>query len=236
MEKLQEDNMNSKKRFSLFVIFAVICLLVAVFSWYFGLDLNSIESFVSTNFILSVIVYNLLFITLTSFSFSVSVMTSLGVLLFSIYLVIIFSMIGIMGSSIIDFYIARKLGKEYVKNYLEKRGGKLEKFDEIVEKNTFKTTLLLSAIFFVPPTIPNLLGGVIKINLKNYSIATFLGNLPNTILTVYLVHGILYSNISQIYTSIIGLILITIIALYFYKGEIKSILRLSFPWAFKGKK
>jgi DNA (cytosine-5)-methyltransferase 1 len=37
-----------------------------------------------------------------------------------------------LGSSIIDFYISRKLGRDYVKTYIEKRGGKIEKFDKII--------------------------------------------------------------------------------------------------------
>jgi len=221
--------MNSKKKFVLFIAFLVVSLFFAIFSAYFGLNPSSIETFVSVNHVLSAFVYNLLFIGLTSFSFSVSVMTSFGTLLFPWYEVVIYAMIGIMGSSIIDFYISRKLGRSYIKNYLEKRGGKIEKFEEIVEKNTFKTTLILSAIFFVPPTIPNFLGGVININLKGYSIATFLGNLPNTFFTVYLINGLLYSNTFQIYASIIGLVMTTLIALYFYNGEIRNILRLSFP-------
>jgi len=228
--------MNSKKKFALLIAFLVVSLFIAIFSGYFGFNPSSIETFVSVNHMLSALVYNLLFIILASFSFSVSVITSLGTLLFSWYEVVIYSMIGIMGSAIIHFYISRKLGKDYVRNYLEKRGGKIEKFDDIVEKNTFKTTLILSAVFFVPPTIPNFLGGVININLKKYFIATFLGNLPNTFFTVYLINGLLHSNNFQIYISIAGLVLTTLIALYFYKGEIKNILRLSFPWAFEKNK
>jgi uncharacterized membrane protein YdjX (TVP38/TMEM64 family) len=228
--------MASKKRATLFAGFVLISIIVAIFSGYFGLSLGSVNKFVSTNFLVSAIIYNLLFIVLASFSFSISVMTSLGVLVFSVYWVIIFSMIAVIASSIIDFYIARKLGKDYVRDYLEKRGGKLEKFDEILEKNTFKTILILSAIAVVPPAVPNFLGGVMKINLRNYSIATFFGNLPNTVFTAYLIHGFLYSNSVQIYVSIAGLVAATLIALYFYKGETTSILKLSFPWVFRASK
>jgi len=227
--------MNSKNKFILFAAFIVICLFVAVFSGYFGLNSSSIENFISINHYLAVVIYNILFIILTSFSFSVTVMTTLGTLFFSAWEVIIYVMIGILGSSFIDFYISRKFGREYIKNYIKKRGGKIEKFDEIVEKNPFKTVLILSAIFFVPPTLPNFLGGVIKINLKKYFIATFLGNLPNTMLTVFLINGFFYSNALQIYLSIIGLVLVTLISLYFYKGEFKEILHLSFPWVFRHK-
>jgi uncharacterized membrane protein YdjX (TVP38/TMEM64 family) len=228
--------MNRKKKFTLFVAFLLFCLFIAILSGYFGFNLPSLEKVVASHYLISLLIYTLLFIFLTTISFSASAVILAGVLFFSIPIVSICAMIGIMGGAIIHYIIAEKLGKEYVRNYLEKKGGKLEKFDEILEKNNFKTITILSAAFIVPPPIPNFLGGVMKINLRDFSIATFIGNLPNAIFLVYLTKGILYSNKTQIYISIIGIALVTIIALYFYKGELKSILRLSFPWMFRKNK
>lgn len=225
--------MKSKTKFILLAVFLIFSFFVAIFSSYYGLNLKSAEYFISGNHNLAAFFYSVLFIALSSFSFSVSAMTSFGTLLFSEHEVIFYSMIGIMGSSIVHFYLSKKLGRTYVQNYLEKKGGKLEKFDEILEKNTFKTIFLLSAIFFVPPTMINLLGGIMKIKFRNYCIATFIGNLPNTIFTVYLISGILYSNALRVYVSVAGLILTTLIALFFYGGEIKEFLNLIFPWAFR---
>lgn len=217
------------------MLFVLLSIGFAVFSGYAGLNQSSIESLISTNHAFASLTYTALFILLTTFSFSVSLLTTVGAVFFSGPEIIIYAMIGIMGSSVIDFYISRKLGRDYVREFIKKRGGALEKFDEIVEKNTFKTLLILHAIFFVPPIIPNLLGGVIKVNLKKFCITTFFGNLPNTVCTVYLIQGFLYSNILSVVLSMTGLILTTGIALYFYTGEIKEILRLSFPWAFRRK-
>lgn len=228
--------MNNKKKFTLFVAFIVICILVAIVSGHFGLNFPSIEKVVSAHYVLSVFIYLLLFIVLISFSFSVTAMVLAGIIFFPFFIVLVCAMIGIMGGAIFHYFISKKLGKDYIRNYLEKRGGNLEKFDEIVEKDNFKTIIILSAAFIVPPIIPNLLGGIMKINLKNYSIATFFGNLPNTIFLVLLAKGIFYSNVLKIYISIAGIAIVTIVALYFYKGEIKSILRLSFPWAFRKPK
>jgi len=225
--------MNSKKKFVLFSIFLIISIFIAILSGYLGVNFSAIEQFFEINYFLSIFLYNGLFIILASLSFSVSVMTSFGVLIFPWYWVILYAMVGIIGSSIIDFYISRKLGKNYIKNYLERRGGKIEKFDKIFEKNAFKTTLILSAIFFVPPTIPNFLGGIMNINLKNYFVATFLGNIPNTFFTVLLVHGFIISNTFEIYFSTIMLFLTTIVAMFFYTGEIREIFVLSLPWIFK---
>ena len=228
--------MNTKKKFTLFVVFLSISLFMALFSGYFGFNLSSLEKVVSANYLFSILLYGVLFIILISFSFSVTAMIFAGILFFPTLIVIICAMIGIMIAAIFHYLIAEKLGRDYIKNYLEKRGGKLEKFDEIVEKNNFKTILILSAAFIVPPLIPNFLGGIMKINLKNYSLATFIGNLPNAIFLVFLAKGVLYSNIIEVYLSVIGIIFVTAVALLFYRGEIKNILRLSFPWMFRKSK
>lgn len=227
--------MNNKKKFSLFVAFIVLSLIIAVVSGYFCFNLSSLEKLVSANYILSLAIYLLLYLVLIPFSFSVTAMMLAGMVFFPIPILIIFAMIGIMSGAITHYFIAQKLGKEYVRSYLEKKGGNLEKFDEIIEKHNFKTVFILSAAFIVPPIIPNLLGGIMKINFKNYSIATFFGNLPNTILVIYFLRGILYSNALEVFISAAGVALVTIVALYFYKGELKSIFQISFPWMFKKK-
>ena len=225
--------MKRQNKIILFFIFLVISLFVSIFSGYFGLNQSAIESFVTLNHTLGASIYLSLFIILATFSFSVSIMTSVGAIFFTIQEMILYAMLGVMCSSIIHFFISKKLGRDYVRSYIKKRGGALEKFDKVLEKDTFKTTLILSAIFFVPPSIPNLLGGIMKINFKKFCLATFLGNLPNTVFTICLINGFLYSNLFYIYISIPALILTTLTALYFYKGEISHILRISFPWFFK---
>ncbi len=227
--------MNSKSKFYLFLSFILISIIIAIVSGYLGTTSSAIETFISTNHPLAAFIYNVLFIALTSFSFSISIMIGAGILFFSKFEIVVYAMIGIMGSSIIDFYISRKLGRDYLKNYIKKRGGNLEKLENVFEKDTFRTILILSAVFFVPPAIPNFLGGIMKINLKKYSIATFLGNLPTTIFTVYLLAGIFFSNQAYIYISIAGIALTALISLYFYKGQIKDLLVLSLPGFLKIK-
>lgn len=228
--------MNNRKKFILFIGFILLSIIIAIVSGYFGFNLPSLEKVVAENYIISVIIYLILFVVLLAFSFSVTAMLFAGIVFFSIPVLIVCAMAGIMGGAIFHYFIAKKLGKDYVRNYLEKRGGNLEKFDEIIEKHNFKTIVILSAAFIVPPLIPNLLGGIMKINLKKFSIATFIGNFPNTVFLVYLVKGILYSNPLDIYVSVAGIAIVTIVALYFYKGELKHIMRLSFPWMFKKPK
>jgi uncharacterized membrane protein YdjX (TVP38/TMEM64 family) len=222
--------MKSKKRFVFFILFVIMSVFVAVFSSYLSSVQSYIESFVILNSALASFIYNIIFISSTTFSFPLTIMMSIGVLFFSIPLVILYSTIGIMASSIIDFYISRKLGKTYIRNYIEKKGGRLEKFDGIIEKNPFKLILILSAVYFVPPAIPNFLGGIININLKKYSIATFIGNFPNVVFGVLLLHGIIYPNPAEIYISVIGLVTTSLIALLFYTGEIKELFFISFPF------
>ena len=228
--------MNNKKKFILFISFILLSIIIAIVSGYLGFNLPALEKLVAANYVISVIIYLLLFMVLVAFSFSATALLFAGIVFFPIPILVVCAMGGIMFGAITHYFIAKKLGKDYVRSYMEKRGGSLEKFDEILEKHNFKTILIFSLAFIIPPLIPNLLGGIMKINLKKFSIATFFGNLPNTVFTIYFVKGVLYSNALDIYVSIAGIVIVTILSLYFYKGELKSIFRLSFPWLFKKPK
>lgn len=228
--------MNNKDKYYLFVLLVIFSGLVAVFSGYYSPKIPLLEPIFTISPSLTALIYVLVFIALTTFSFSVTAMTASGILFFTGPEVVFYSLIGIMGSSIIDFYIAKKLGRTYIRRRISRGRGKLIKLDKIVEKNTFKTIFILSTVFFVPPTIPNFLGGVINIKFRDYVLATFFGNMPNTILTVYLILGLIHSNPFQIYLSVLGLVAVSTTALYFYKGEVGSLLRLSFPWFYRKRR
>jgi len=228
--------MNNKNKFYILALLVIFSALVSVFSGYFSPQISFLEPIFSISPSLTALIYVLVFIALTTFSFSVTAMTASGVLFFTGPEVVFYSLIGIMGSSIIDFYIAKKLGRNYVRKKLGRKKGKLAKFGNVVEKNTFKTIFILSTIFFVPPTIPNFLGGVIDIKFREYVLATFLGNAPNTVFTVYLILGLIHSSPIQIFLSALGLIVISTTALYFYKGEIGSLLKMSFPWFYRKRR
>jgi uncharacterized membrane protein YdjX (TVP38/TMEM64 family) len=225
--------MKAKLKFTLFILILTISLIITLLSGYSDSLSTQIESAILYNPELSAIVYTFLFIGLTTFAFSVTLLTGIGSLIFPLNNIIIYVMIGIMGSSIIDYYIAKKLGKRYIKNYISKRGGRIEHFEKIIEKNPSRTIFVLSAIFFVPPIIPNFLGGIMNISLKKYFIATFFGNLPNTTLTILLIRGFLYSNSLQIYLSFTGLFFVSLISILIYRGETRELIKISFPWVFK---
>ena len=220
--------MNSKRKFFILISLVVVSILIFSFSGYFGFNLSYIVNFFLFNRVLAAFVYTVLSSILLIFSFSSIALTGFGGLLFSWQEVLIYSMIGLMIASIVHFYTAKHLGKSYVQSYLKKKE-KIERIDDIIEKNTFKTIVVLNSIFLVPPIVCNFIGGVINIDFKKFLVATFLGNICNTFFTVYLINGLLYSNTLQIYISIAGLIATTLVALLFYTGELKTILKLSLP-------
>jgi len=223
-KKLAEIN---KIKFVIFVAFIGISLLILFFPEAFGLNKETIVNFVSEQAAWKVISYILIFIILTSFSFSVTIMTLAAVLFFPINHSILYSMIGILGSSLIVYYFSMFFGGDFVETYTNLKKGKLLKFKELVKGNKTKTIFLLSTIFFVPPMIPNSLGGLIKIRVDKYIFATIIGNLPNTIATVYLAHGLVFSNFNEIVLSLVALILISVVFIVIFRVHIKALLKLS---------
>ncbi|MBU0957821.1 MAG: VTT domain-containing protein [Nanoarchaeota archaeon] len=227
--------MNKKTKFGIFVAFLLVSIFIAFFPDYLFNLLESVLNYYSYSHFFGALIFILIFIGLTTFAFSVSLLVVAGAFFFGFWEILIYAMIGIIGSSSIVFYISKRLGRDYARDYFKKRGTLLCDIDGIIEKNTFRTITVLSTVFFVPPMIPNLLGGIIKISYKKYLLATFIGNLPTTFFTVLIVVGAVMLDEVYVISGIIGVVMVSLIALYFYKGEIQCLLRLSFPWAFRRK-
>ncbi len=177
----------------------------------------------STSFALSI--YFLLFFALTSISFPAFVLIAVGPLFFSLYHVILIAVLGLMISSIVQFYLARFLGKKYVSMRLTKYTHRQSIAHTILREHTFKTIFILSTLIFIPRVIPNFLGGVMRISSKKYILATACGVIPLMIFMTYFVYGFTYQDTSMIFGSVMGMIVMTLVSLYFSRGELLLFIR-----------
>lgn len=96
------------------------------------------------------------------------------------FLVVIGSNIGCQAT----FFLSRKLGHSFV----EKKIGKYHLMDEVydkIEKNGFSYLLYLRLLPIFPFNVINYLMGLTRISHRDYTLATFFGMLPGTIMYVY---------------------------------------------------
>lgn len=136
-------------------------------------------------------------------------------------IVIIASNIGIS----LTFIISRYLGNSFFQKWSTKFNY-IDSLDKKLYTNGFKVMFLLRIIPIVPFNALNYTAGLTKISMKNYSLASFLGMMPASMLYVYFGASAIEikNNPFGIILSISLLILFTIISLFIKKySELKEL-------------
>ncbi len=97
-------------------------------------------------------------------------------------LAIVYSFIGLMFGAVVDFLLARYLGRDFITRFFK---GKLEKFDEKSQKHGFRLILYLRMVPIFPFISINFGAGLSKIRFSDYFWGTALGILPSLCVVSY---------------------------------------------------
>lgn len=120
-------------------------------------------------------------------------------------LVVIASNIGCQ----MTFWISRWLGQEFVERFIRSESF-LEKVSDKIERNGFMVMLYLRLIPLFPFNAINYLSGLTSIKHRDYTIATFVGMLPATMVYVYL-----SASAAEIKDNPLGLIVSVVVLIVF---------------------
>jgi uncharacterized membrane protein YdjX (TVP38/TMEM64 family) len=107
----------------------------------------------------------------TCFFIPGTVFVGIGAAIFGPYLGFACVWPGTLAGAVISWLAARRLGREFVCSLI---GNRLMKYDNLIERNGFKTVLLLR-LMFVPLVLINYGAGLTKVRFWDYFFATALG-------------------------------------------------------------
>ena len=93
----------------------------------------------------------------------------------------VLSMTGTMAASVIGFSFARFVAKDWVSARIPAR---LRKYDEALERNAFRTVVLLRLIFWMPQVLHGFLG-VSKVRFSTHFWGSLLGYIPPLLMVSY---------------------------------------------------
>lgn len=187
----------------------------------FGVYLQSyeVQNFINQTGIFAPLVFSLLYLLtlifapITGFPFWI---TSVG--LFGIFkTVIMVYFLSIIGA-VVNFYIARKLGRPILLKLVGDNG--LEKIDKL-SKNFGSEVLILARLFqgFIFEWI-SYTAGLTNINFKKYFLITVFASIPLNLVSLFF--GLRISDLGQLFVSItvVNYILMTIPFIYFLSKNI----------------
>jgi len=162
-------------------------------------------------------IFLLIWIIRPLFPIPFSIMTIAGGIVFGMWTGLILSFIGSTAGGIVDFYFARKTGKEALKKIIGKR------FDDITERVKEKEILSVAMMRLIPFMnfdILNYLLGISGISLKGFILGSWLGLSPWFILLILTGHSLKTSN--KLLFIIASLLIIILMLLFLFisrRGE-----------------
>ncbi len=141
-----------------------------------------------------------------------SALTLLSVPMFGFWQGLLLTVLGSNLGCHLSYIIGHSLGEETVRKFI-KSGSFIEKAQQKAQQNGFIFMMYVRLIPLFPFAAVNYLSAIIGIRYRDYTIATFLGMLPGSIVYVYLAHTAtnIKDNPLGIIVSIAILILFTLI-------------------------
>jgi uncharacterized membrane protein YdjX (TVP38/TMEM64 family) len=113
----------------------------------------------------------------------VTVFVAIGAALFGPYMAFVCVCPGALAGAVIACLTARRLGRQFVYSLI---GDRLRNYDGLLERNGFKTVLLLR-LMFVPFAPMNYGVGLTKVRFWDYFFATALGEVITIFVTTFLI-------------------------------------------------
>lgn len=171
----------------IWVIFLVLVAASIMIYEIYGenFDLEIMRQYLRDFDILAPLIFVILYTVGTIFIPSTPFMAVAGIL-FGFKYGLIYTVIGGFFSSVLVFEFSRKLGRDYVENFLRNRYFKyLGKYNRRLGKNGTKDLIVLRILPIMPFNVLNILMGVSKMTIQNYIMGTLIGLIPSNILAVY---------------------------------------------------
>jgi len=212
----------------IFILIAVFSVIAFFFADYLNYDTQTIKSLISQNYYLSVFIFLILIIVAAITTLPISAASIPGVLVFSFVNTLFYVMIGIVTGASLLYYLSKKLGRDFIKEYSDLKGGRLKAFNELLHENSFRFVILLNFVYFFPSNLAHMVAGITNLKISKFLFATIVGNFLNSFSIILLIFGIINKNTIYIFLGVLVLALTTLTSLYIFRRDIKDILILSF--------
>ena len=146
--------------------------------------------------------------------FPLPFLTFIGAAVMPFYEILFYSILGNVITFTLMFFLARWLGRDYIKKFEEKHK-KIKKLDLDLEKNAFRDIILLRLFFIIPPEAVNLLGGLSKMRFRSYFSASLIATIPLSLASILLIQSKMLGSLPLFILSVIMLVLMIILPIIY---------------------
>jgi len=104
--------------------------------------------------------------------------TLAGVIAFGPWLGFLYAVIGIVGSSVVTYYVGRAMRRDTVRRLA---GPRLDRLIEVLKKNGLLAMALLRLVPIAPFAVEGIVAGAVRLKLWHLAVGTAIGMVPGTL-------------------------------------------------------
>lgn len=210
---------NQFSKYKKAIVFITSMVLLYFIYEHFLKDFSAvrIRDYVDSYGALAPIVYILLFAILPIAFFPVPVLALAGGLSFGLIEGSIYTIIGAMLNSTIMFFMARFIARDAINHYLRRKLPEkwIKNLEMSTDRRGFFMVLIMRLIPLIPYNMINYVSGLTEMNFASYSLATFIGIIPGTLVFLNIGDKAIDYRSKEFIISIVFLVLLIGISSYF---------------------
>lgn len=204
-------NKVQKLKFGILIGLIAICLGLAIYLHIKGIDFKITDI---GDYKYAPIYFVLLYVAISFIPIPIAPIMFVGGFIFPFIPAVLFTLFGSVIFATVSFYITRWLGRDYYE-YLESKNQKLKSFDLKLRHDPFENLLLLRMFFIIPGEVINVYAGLSKIKYRDFITSTIIASIPLIVCCIGVIRGRLTQDWIALTLSIIGLVIMLIVPIYF---------------------
>jgi len=216
-----------KIKFILLVLFIVLSVVFVIYALTLDYSSESLRETIESSYAPTIVYFALMLIaSATTIPYSPIIIPA--IFLFSFRYAVIVGFMGVLLGGLLVYYISRVLGKDFVNEYVEKKGGRLKAFNDLVEKKSLGVLILVNTFYFAPSNVAHALAGVTKTRFLLYFIVMAIGNFLNFFGFALLSYGVIMASSTFIILGAVILVSESLVPLYIFREHLKEVFILTF--------
>ncbi len=206
-----------KWKASIFLALVIIALSAFYYLTLHSFSLADFKEYVNSFGSLVPLVLLLMIILTSSIGLFFMIPVAAAALILDFRTAFLLSLLGLTTGAMFSFYIVRYLGRDYFEKKIISRIDALKAYDKHLEKKGFLSIFFLRLITLTPYELVNVAAGLSRIPPSQFFLATLLGIIPGTLITLYFVKSTNDIGSPQFYIAMIMLTAFAIIPLMLKK-------------------
>ena len=200
--------MNKRQIAKWLTVAVVVALLIWLSRSVFQVDASDLRNWILSFGLWSPVIYIIVYTIRPLVFFPASVLSIAGGLAFGAWMGTVYTIIGATLGAMLSFYVAKTVGKSFVKKEWTGNAGKIQ---SQMEQNGFLYVLLFRLIPVINFDLISYMAAIAKVRFTSFALATFIGIIPGTFAYNFLGSSFVSGNPKTIFFAVVVFVVLTVV-------------------------